>query len=568
MDRTSLEHKARSLMSRIGAQQESLGSEVWISLTSQERLEQEIARVGDALDSGESMPLAGLFFAAKDNIDVAGFATTAAHPDFSHMPERSSAVVAALEQAGAIALGKTNMDQFATGLTGSRSPYGAVHSDTFPDRVSGGSSSGSAVSVAKEFVDFSLGTDTAGSGRVPAAFNHIYGFKPTCGVTVVEGVVPACESFDCVSVFAKDFATGSLVYRTLLDPKFPARGRGDEAAMAPIHRTRRLAVPREEDLASLSPIFREEFEKCLAGAQGHGYQLVHVDMTPFFESGKLLYEGALVAERYAAVGEFMEHHHEHADPSVEHIVLNAKEPPAYRYVREKDLLARRIKETLPLFSECEGLLVPTTGRHPTMSEVAAQPIAVNSELGLFTTFVNLLDMAGIAFPVASTAEGECGATLLVPALHDAEAIRIVAELADEQLPESDIEQGSVPILVFGAHRRGQALNSQLTQLQARYLSTVSTAPHYVMGVMPGTGYPRVRLVEGEAGESITGELWNVPVNAFARFAQMVRQPLSIGPVELSDGRYVLGFLCGSVIPGEETNISELEDWLSYAEAAG
>ncbi|MDN6683507.1 MAG: hypothetical protein L0K89_02085, partial [Bifidobacterium crudilactis] len=221
-----------------------------------------------------------------------------------------------------------------------------------------------------------------------------------------------------------------------------------------------------------------------------------------------------------------------------------------------------------LFSECEGLLVPTTGRHPTMSEVAAQPIAVNSELGLFTTFVNLLDMAGIAFPVASTAEGECGATLLVPALHDAEAIRIVAELADEQLPESDIEQGSVPILVFGAHRRGQALNSQLTQLQAQYLSTVSTAPHYVMGVMPGTGYPRVRLVEGEAGESITGELWNVPVNAFARFAQMVRQPLSIGPVELSDGRYVLGFLCGSVIPVEEMNISKLEDWLSYAEAAG
>ncbi len=428
MNTQQIRAKAELLMKRIQEDVEDNDTEVWISVSDPQRLEAELDRVCALIDQGAEAPLAGLFFAVKDNIDVQGFDTTAAHPAFSYRPTASAPVVRGLEEAGAIVLGKTNLDQFATGLTGSRSPYGAVHSATFHDRVSGGSSSGSAVAVSKCEVDFALGTDTAGSGRVPAMFNAVFGFKPSCGLTSTDGVVPACRSFDCVSIFSKDFTVGKRVLERMEDPTFPAHNRLGSHAEASYDSTHMLAIPDDAALQELSPIFRKQFDSACAKAREAGYRTESVDMTPFFEVGALLYEGSLVAERFAAVGDFVETHEEHSDPSVRSIILGAKDIDAYQYVREWDVL-NTARETLrSFFSSYDALLVPTAVRHPRMEEVAADPIGVNSQLGLFTTFVNLLDLAGISFPTGSTHEGETGASLLVPALHDDHATAMVSDI--------------------------------------------------------------------------------------------------------------------------------------------
>lgn len=414
-DRNELERKAAECLRRIREETAETGQEIWISVTGERRLRDETERVSDAMESGVDMPLAGLFFAVKDNIDVRGFDTTAAHPDYAFRPACSAAVVDRLERAGAIVMGKTNMDQFATGLTGSRSPYGHVRSATHPDRVSGGSSSGSAVSVARGEVDFSLGTDTAGSGRVPAMFNGIYGFKPTVGRLPNEGVVPACASFDCVSVFSKDPELGSWVIGLLL---------GDKTTYAKAV-PGRLAIPDDNAMHVVSHPFRTLFERRCDALRRSGWQLQPIPMEHFTRIGELLYGGALVAERYAAVGRFVTSHHEHCDPSVERIILQSAGQPAWRYVENRQTLSKARHETRKLLERFDGLLVPTAPRHPLMSEVAESPITVNTELGVFTTFVNLLDLAGISFPIGDTDEGSFGATLLVPGGQDARALSML-----------------------------------------------------------------------------------------------------------------------------------------------
>ncbi|MCI1792268.1 MAG: allophanate hydrolase [Bifidobacterium tibiigranuli] len=561
--------KAYSYYAKIIEERQTTGTEIWISVTTKERLDTELERIEKLNHDNIDMPLWGLFFAVKDNIDVCGFSTTAAHPDFAYEPVVSAQIVQDLENAGAVVLGKTNMDQFATGLTGSRSPYGPVHSATKHDRISGGSSSGSAVSVAKDEVDFSLGTDTAGSGRVPAMFNGIFGFKPTIGITKLAGVVPACESFDCVSVFSKDYSIGSAVHKLMMLQNYRHHNRLGQQSSSPSTRTKRIAIPDDSAVNDLTPSFRSLFDQACAKAEDAGYAVEPVDMTDFFEAGSLLYEGALVAERFAAVGEFVETHHEHCDPSVEHIVLGAKQKSAYQYVRDWDALHRTRKKLASFFQRYEGLLVPTASMHPLMSEVAANPIGVNSALGKFTTFVNLLDMAGVAFPVGESDDGMFGATFLVPAMLDMHAVSVVSEIIGLPIgpiaPDRDSQD--FPLLVFGAHRAGGRLNPQLTDLGAQFLEETKTSNRYAMSTVPGTNYPRVRCIEEDnpesSGSCITGELWSMPSASFTAFAHLVREPLSIGPVELDDGRNVLGFLCSSLSTAGEESITGCHDWMAY-----
>ncbi len=520
--------------------------DVWTHLVDPALARADAALVQARMAAGVAQPLAGLSVAVKDNIDVAGLPTTAGCPAFAYTPARDAPAVRRLRAAGAVVIGKTNLDQFATGLTGTRSPYGAVGDARRPERIAGGSSSGSAVAVALGLTDLALGTDTAGSGRVPAALQGIVGVKPTRGRVPTAGVVPACRSFDCVTVMARGRALAETALGVLADPT-PA----DAPLAAPSPPT--LAVFAERDLGALSPGYRAAYAAALQRISDAGLaRLRAVDAGPFLATGELLYGSALVAERYAAVGAFIETRPPGLDPTVAEIILAAREISAADYLADRERLRGLAVAAEEELAETDALLLPTVPRHPTLAEVAADPRGVGVELGTLVSFGNLLDMCGWALPAGEADGGQFGVTLYGRRHHDA----VIADLGRRlhgALAGADAEPaalaalppGAIELLVLGAHLRGQPLNGQLTERGARYLGPVRTAPGYRLYRLD-TDPPKpglVRAGHASAGTSIAAELWALPPAGLATLLARLPAPMALGPVRLADGRSVTGFLC-------------------------
>ncbi|MGB3486281.1 MAG: allophanate hydrolase, partial [Mycobacterium sp.] len=404
--------------------------EIWITLRPMAEALSDAEAIDALVTAGAELPLAGLLAAVKNNIDVAGIPTTAGCPGYATAPASTDAeVVARLRTAGAVVIGATNLDQFATGLVGTRSPYGAVRDARRPDRISGGSSSGSAVAVALGLVDIALGTDTAGSGRVPAALQGVVGIKPTVGVVPLDGVVPACRSFDCVTVFARDLNTADAAMGVLAGGvrPFPA----DAPLAAPPQP--RVAVPRT--LTGLQPQWQRAFRQACDRLTDSGAELVEIDLTPFLAAARLLYDGGLVAERYEAVGAYLGAHQGDPDagidPTVNSIISTAGAVPASVLLADRVRLAELTTVAMAEIGDCAALLIPTTTEHPTIAEVAADPVGVNSRLGTYTNFCNLLDLCAVAVPSGTDGhDGQFGVTVVARAGADAVALdlaRLVAQ---------------------------------------------------------------------------------------------------------------------------------------------
>jgi allophanate hydrolase len=541
--------------------------EVWISLRSRDEVLSEARRA-------PAGPLRGQLVAVKDNIDVGGQVTTAGCPAFAYPADRDAPAVARLRAAGAVIVGKTNLDQFATGLVGTRSPYGAVRDARHPDLVSGGSSSGSAVAVALGLVDLALGTDTAGSGRVPAAFQGIIGVKPTRGLVSTEGVVPACRTLDCVSVFARNVADAEEALWVMADPDA-----GDEAHGAWAFGADRrpwppwaplaappvpvIAVPGDDVLTVLSADARNVWDAAVQRWRGLGAQIREISLEPFLEAGALLYSGAFVAERYAAVGRFVDAHADAVDPTVRSIISAAALIPAEQLVSDSQRLGDLRLSAAAQLDGVDALLLPTAPRQPTIAEVTADPVGVNAELGLFTTFVNLLDMCAVAVPAGETEKGQFGLSLLAPAFSD----QVVADLARRYRGEpsngAGASPGGIPLLVVGAHRLGQPLNHQLTVPGGRLLGVVRTAHSYRMYALPSDPPKPGLLRVSHDGVSIEGELWRVPVATLGPFLAALPRPMSLGQVTLQDGSSVVGFQVEPEGLGAAEDISTYGSWLAY-----
>ena len=553
----------------------------------------EMSAYASALEDRDvtALPLYGIPFAIKDNIDLAGIATTAACPDYAFTPEKNATVVQRLIDAGAIPVGKTNLDQFATGLVGVRSPYGACRNAINPDYVSGGSSSGSAVSVALGLASFSLGTDTAGSGRVPAAFNNLIGLKPSCGRLPSTGVVPACRTLDTISVFALTAADAASVL---------AVAEGVDAADA-YSRTMpptgynfgakifRFGVPREQDLQfhgnAEGPA---QFASAVAQLVALGGTPVVVDLSPFLDVATLLYEGPWVAERYAAIRPFVESRPEALHPVTRAITekgLSISAPDtfaAFYKLKALELQTRAVWATI----DC--LVLPTASTPYTIAAVEADPVRLNSNLGYYTNFVNLLDLSAVAVPTGFMASGlPCGVTLIARCGQDFPLLTLAARLhpiavatvgaishsphLSAGLPDAKrFPSGQVQLAVCGAHLSGLPLNWQLTQRGARLVGTVRSSADYKLYALPG-GPPfrpgMVRLPADEAGgAAIDMEIWELPASEFGSFVTGIPSPLAIGTVWLDDGRSVQGFICEAWATAGATDITRHGSWRAFLAA--
>ena len=496
-------------------------------------------------------PLRGLTMALKDNIDLAGVPTTAGDPRNTRLAERNAFVVDRLIAAGAVPLGKTNLDQYATGLVGTRSPYGACHSVFSERHVSGGSSSGSAVAVASGQVDFALGTDTAGSGRVPAAFNRLVGIKPSRGLVSARGVVPACRSLDCVTVMARTVATARAAYEVMVayDPDDAWSRRA-----ADLPRRRFGSVIGVPDMAlQLDPQHEAAWQETLAEAHRLG-EVVKVDVRPLLEAADLLYSGPWLAERWLAFGDKMDDDPA-VDPTVRTIVRGGAALTAAEAFAGFDRLATLRRASEHLWTQLDALLLPVTPEHPTLAEVAADPIGVNSRLGRFTNMVNLLDLCAVAFPGPDRADGlPFGIQLLAPAGHDRDLIDLAAGWCGET---------EVLLAVAGAHLSGQPLNDQLVRRGARLAFTTRTASSYRMYLVDGPRPGLTRTLTGEDGPGIEVEVWSLPATELGGFAATVEPPLAIGPLELSNGQRVLGFVCTADAADPARDITASGGWRAY-----
>lgn len=552
--------------------------EVWTLLRAQAEVLADAERVDARVAAGEHLELAGTTVAVKDNVDVAGLPTTAGCPTYATDPRgrpgpavRTAPAVEALVAAGAVVLGKTNLDQFATGLVGTRSPYGAVRHATLPGRIAGGSSSGSAVAVALGVADIGIGTDTAGSGRVPAAFHGLVGIKTTVGLVPTDGVVPACASYDVVTTLTRDLATGVRATRLMVDAARDAgsaRRRWPADVRVALPDAPVVAVPRPQDLASLSRPWRAAFAAVVARTRDAGARTVEIDVSGMLAAARLLYDGAIVAERYAAVGEFLETRPPDADPTVAAIVLAGADVPAAAYVRDRAALEVARAAALGLLDGCDLLLLPTTTEHPTLAEVAADPVGVNARLGTYTNFVNLLDLAAVAVPAGEAAGGPFGVTVLARACEDQLALDLAARLlaAPDDRSGGDaplVVSGTVELLVVGAHLRGQPLQHELTALGARFSRTASTSDAYRLRAL-ATAPPKPGLVHVGAGRGarIAGEVWRLSVGALGVFLARLPQPMTLGPVDLADGSRVVGFGCTAQAAAHGVDVTAAGGWLA------
>ncbi|WP_227984084.1 allophanate hydrolase [Nocardia spumae] len=509
--------------------------------------------------------LAGLRLAVKDNVDVAGIPTTAGCPDYAYVPDHDAPAVAALRAAGAVVVGKTNLDQFATGLVGTRSPYGAVPDSRRPAFISGGSSSGSAVAVATGAADIAIGTDTAGSGRIPAALQGIVGIKPTVGVISTEGVVPACRSYDCVTIFAADLALADRAMAVMAAGAPDRPWPGDIRLAAPPRPT----VAVFTDLPELDPVWREAFDRSVDTLRARGATIVEIDPAPFLAAARLLYDGALVAERYAAVGEFIDAHPDAADPTVAGIIRAAAAIPAHRLVTDRAELERLRARAMAALGDADVLLAPTAPTHPTIAQVAADPIGVNSRMGTYTNFCNLFDLCAVAVPAGTAGESFFGVTVFARPFEDAVALDIAALLtADAEIarPWPLAAAPSCELVVFGAHLRGQPLEHQLHTLGARWSGPVTTAPAYRLAALDTTP-PKPAVTRCAGGVPIEGERWLLSPAALGRFLAELPAPMQLGSVELADGSLCTAFGCDGEAAAAGKDLSEYGGWRA-ALAAG
>ena len=553
----------------------------WIHRTPRAALE---ARAAELERSGpQGRALYGVPFAIKDNIDSSGQPTTAACREFAYTPRSSAAVVDALLAAGAILVGKTNLDQFATGLVGVRSPYGVPGNTFDPSYVPGGSSSGSAVAVAAGLVSFSLGTDTAGSGRVPAAFNNLVGLKPTRGLLSTRGVVPACRSLDCVSIFALTAADAAAVLRCARG--FDAADPFSRAEAPPRHALPRsfsgcrVGVPRDDQLEFFgNPETPRLFEASVRRLVELGAERVTIDFAPFLETARLLYEGPWVAERYAAIREFIERQPKALHPVTAAIISGATRHSAIDAFTAYYRLKALRRQTAPVWDQIDVLVTPTAGTIYRIAEVEANPLRLNSNLGYYTNYMNLLDLAAIAVPAGFQRDGlPFGITLAAPAFSD-EALCALGEAAQRAavktmgatglpLPQRDDresrDQNLVRLAVCGAHMSGLPLNHQLTERGARLAQKCRTAPDYRLFALTSFTPPRPGMVRADSGAAIEVEVWEVPAGAFGSFVDGIPAPLGIGTVTLEDGQQVKGFLCEAHATRAARDITSLGSWRRF-----
>ena len=516
------------------------------------------------LDHGDrSLPLYGVPFAVKDNIDVAGLPTTAGCPGFAHRPERTAPAIVRLLAAGALLIGKTNLDQFATGLVGTRTPYGVCTSVFDERRIAGGSSSGSAVAVARGEVAFAIGTDTAGSGRVPAAFNELVGLKPTRGLLSTLGVVPACASLDCVSVFAAGVADAELVLE--VTAAYESEDPWSRRFAAPaVPRLGRLAVPAPGQVSLEEPAAQAAWERSLAHA-AERWPLVEVDVQPLLEAAPLLY-AIWVAERTSDLGEIVAARPSGLDPIVAAIVGSGRGTSGVDVFAAEHRLRELRRDARALWPQADALLMPTTRLHPTVEQVAADPIGINARLGEYTNFANLMDLSAIAIPGARREDGlPFGVTLFAPAFHDHRLLDLAGTWRQERVRAS--EPGAVRLAVVGAHLSGLPLNPQLTQRGARLLRAAVTAPAYRLYALPGSGVARPGLVRvPRDGAAIAVEVWELSPAALGSLLAGVPSPLAIGRVTLADGEEVSGFLCEEAGAAQALDITAHGGWRQYLAA--
>ena len=555
----------------------------WLALFSEQEL---ITRARAIMKAGpDGLPLYGIPFAVKDNIDVAGLPTTAGCPAYANSPKRSAFVVAALERAGAIVIGKTHLDQFATGLVGTRAPVGPCPNAFKKTYISGGSSSGSAVAVALGQVSFALGTDTAGSGRVPAAFNNIVGLKPTRGRLSTRGVVPACRSLDCVSIFAAlpgdaarllEVAGGDYDARDPFARDFSKTLPGVATGAKFV-----FGVPAAEDVELESPV-RKLWTDTIRGLEKLGGKKRVIDFRPFRDAARLLYEGPWLAERYAAVGRFIEKHPDSVLPVTRDIILAGGEPRAVDAFRATYKLAELRRKAEKALGSCDFILTPTAPEHYTIAAVREEPFALNARLGTYCNYMNLLDLSAVALPAGMRADGlPFGVTIFADAGADVKLLSFAQRFlaarehacgakhkvrvrADNWPAAGDGVPSEYGIVVCGAHMSGMALNHQLLERGAKLLRKTRTAPVYRFYALGGGGVARPGMVRAASGgASIEVEVWSLPAARWGDFIDGIPAPLGIGSVELKDGSRVKGFLCESLavetIPGTR-EITHLGSW--------
>ena len=552
---------------------------VWISVVPR-------AEAMAKLKTAPKGPLWGVPFAVKDNIDVAGLPTTCACPEFAYTPARSATVVERLEQAGAILIGKTNLDQFATGLVGTRSPYGIPSSVFDADYISGGSSSGSAVAVASGLAAFSLGTDTAGSGRVPAGFNNIVGLKPTKGLLSARGVVPACRTQDTVSIFALTTADAARV----LDV---AAGYDAEDSYSrtwprprvyePLPNGLRVGVPAEPLEFCGDSECERLYGLAVERLRELGCDIVPFDFNPFREAAALLYSGPWVAERLAAIKDFASKKPDSIHDVVRGIIVGAEKISAVQTFEGMYRLADLVRRAQAEWAKMDTLILPTSPTTYKISEVLADPIRLNSNLGLYTNFVNLMDMSALAVPAGFRQNGlPVGVTIMGRAFADAK-LAVLGDALHRTLAESRLGATSMPlsatpaiattpskliqVAVVGAHLTGQPLNSQLIERNARLVRTTRTAPGYSFYALANTTPAKPGLVcDGKGAGNIEVEVWEMDDAAFGSFVALIPAPLGIGTVKLADGSSVKGFVCESHAISDAENITHTGGWRAWLAA--
>jgi allophanate hydrolase len=558
---------------------------IFISLREEKAALEEAAAL--AGKDTATLPLYGVPVAVKDNIDVAGLATTAACPAYSYMPSQDATAVARLRAAGAIIIGKTNLDQFATGLVGVRSPYGIPKNPVRDDLVPGGSSSGSAVAVSAGLVPLSLGTDTAGSGRVPAMLNNIVGLKPSLGMISTAGVVPACRTLDCISIFALNAddavtALSVMAHPDAADPFSRDRPLGPVGAFPS---RLRLGVPRDGQLVFFGDRHSEKaYQDAVARFTKLGATLVEIDLEPFYETARLLYEGPWVAERYLTIRELLASNPDAVHPVTREITIAGARPTAAdAFAAFYPLEALRGTARTAL-ATIDALLLPTAPTAYSVEQLLANPIELNSQLGTYTNFVNLLDMCGIAVPATIRADGiPFGVTLLAPAGRDADLAAIARvfhadtrlPVGSKKLPQPPLRQpqatadgNGIALAVVGAHLSGMPLNAELQALDARFIEATTTSPDYKLYALPGTMPPKPGMlrVEPGRGASIQVETYMLSDKAFGRFVAGVPAPLSIGTVQLADGKLVKGFLAEPAALAGARDITHFGGWRAFMSA--
>ena len=552
---------------------------VWITRLQREQLTPYLS----ALDkkTPDELPLYGIPFAIKDNIDLSGIPTTAACPAFAYTPKRHAFAVQCLIDAGAIPIGKTNLDQFATGLVGTRTPYGACKNSFDADYISGGSSAGSAVAVATGQVSFSLGTDTAGSGRVPAAFNNIIGLKPTRGLVSTGGVVPACRSLDCVSIFALTAEDAQQVLDVCA--KFDSADAYSRYAPSVVtgfsKQHFRFGVPAVDQLEFFgNPETARLFDQAIEQLKTLGGEAVVIDFEPFLSAARLLYEGPWVTERYIAIEGFIEKNPAALYPVTHEIIAPGKNASAADAFKAQYRLMQCKRESEQVWSELDVIVTPTAGTHYRIDEVEKKPVKLNSNLGYYTNFVNLLDLSAIAVPSGFQSNGLpfgvtllsrqfCDQSLLALAvrLHHASGLKLGAtdtsQILSENRPNS--EKGIVEIAVCGAHLSGLPLNSQLTERGAWLIEATTSSKHYRLFALSGGPPHRPGMVRDVNGTCIEVEVWAMPEAQVGNFLQQIPPPLGLGKLELNDGRWVTGFICEPCGIEGAIEVTDRGSWRKY-----